>query len=159
VYLAEDDYEWAGHKLSQEAAHLLELVPGKVGATEQIVPGVTAIKTGGHFPGSFVLHWKKCLFIADTIVTVPSGHTPHPRPSGQTTYAFLWSIPNMIPMTPDDILGIWKAIEPFEFEATYGAFQGMDVEDKDLKKRMLESMKIVVRTGGWPDHRLLSESV
>lgn len=39
-----------------------------------ILPGITAIKCGGHFPGSLVLHWTEyqgILFIADTIVTVP----------------------------------------------------------------------------------------
>ena len=44
--------------------------------TEEVLPGVTAIKTGGHFSGSLVLHWERKLFIADTIVTVPVG-PPH----------------------------------------------------------------------------------
>jgi len=35
------------------------------------VPGVTAIKVGGHFEGSMVLHWDGHLFIADTFVNVP----------------------------------------------------------------------------------------
>lgn len=39
--------------------------------TEVVLPEVTAIKTGGHFPGSLVLHWDKHLLIADTFVTVP----------------------------------------------------------------------------------------
>ena len=41
------------------------------GSSETILPGVTAVKTGGHFDGSLVLHWEKKLFIADSIVTVP----------------------------------------------------------------------------------------
>ena len=51
-----------------QALHLIE---GSAGTTEEVLPGITAIKTGGHFPGSLVLHWEKKLFIADTIVTVP----------------------------------------------------------------------------------------
>jgi glyoxylase-like metal-dependent hydrolase (beta-lactamase superfamily II) len=35
------------------------------------VEGVTAVKAGGHFDGSLVLHWEDKLFIADTLVTVP----------------------------------------------------------------------------------------
>jgi len=35
------------------------------------VPGVTAIKVGGHFEGSMVLHWDGHLFVADTFVNVP----------------------------------------------------------------------------------------
>jgi glyoxylase-like metal-dependent hydrolase (beta-lactamase superfamily II) len=38
---------------------------------EEVVPGVTAIKVGGHFEGSMVLHWDGHLFIADTFVNVP----------------------------------------------------------------------------------------
>jgi len=41
------------------------------GPTETILPGVTAVKTGGHFDGSLVLHWENKLFIADTFVIVP----------------------------------------------------------------------------------------
>ena len=41
------------------------------GATETILEGVTAVKTGGHFDGSLVLHWEDKLFIADSLVTVP----------------------------------------------------------------------------------------
>ena len=62
----------------------------------------------------------------------------------------------MIPMSPDDILGIWKAVAPFEFDTTHGAFKGMDVKDETLKMRMLESMKIQVSTGGWKDHELFN---
>lgn len=51
--------------------HLLRLIRGPAGVSEDVLDGVTAIKTGGHFPGSLVLHWEKKLFIADTIVTVP----------------------------------------------------------------------------------------
>ena len=51
----------------------LRLIDGPSGMTEEVLPGVTAIKTGGHFPGSLVLHWERKLFIADTIVTVPVG--------------------------------------------------------------------------------------
>lgn len=50
---------------------LLRLIRGPAGVAENVLPGVTAVKTGGHFPGSLVLHWEKKLFIADTIVTVP----------------------------------------------------------------------------------------
>lgn len=40
--------------------------------SQEIVPGVTAVKVGGHFPGSMVLHWENMLFIADSLVTVPA---------------------------------------------------------------------------------------
>ena len=50
---------------------ILRLVTGDIGASTEVVKGLTAVKLGGHFPGSLVLHWEKKLFIADTFVTVP----------------------------------------------------------------------------------------
>ena len=49
----------------------LRFLEGEVGSGGRVVEGVTAIKMGGHFRGSLVLHWEGRLFIADTIVTVP----------------------------------------------------------------------------------------
>lgn len=61
----------------------------------------------------------------------------------------------MIPLPPDEILKIWKAIEPFHFDTTHGAFVGMDVRDQDVKKRVLESMQIQTRGEGWKVHEIL----
>ena len=43
------------------------------GDIQDIVPGVKAIKTGGHFDGSLVLLWEreKELFTADSLMTIP----------------------------------------------------------------------------------------
>jgi len=181
IYLGSDDQEWLCQK--PPSSETLRFIEGPAGAAQSIVPGVTAIKTGGHFPGSLVLHWEKKLFIADTIVTVPvcgiylfimprefvmsrpadrdlqSAYTPHRRPPGLTSYVFEWSIPNMIPLPPDEINNIWQAIKPFNFDTTHGAFVGMDVRDEKLKRRMLDSMKIQVKAEGWEEHPLLSEKV
>ena len=178
LFISADDQGWLCQK--QPSLQTMELVPGPAGTVQQILPGVTAIKAGGHFPGSLVLHWEKKLFIADTLVTVPvsadppaaffvqcesggislftvqkSAYSPHPRPPGQTSYSFQWSIPNMIPLPPSDILQIWRAIEPFDFDTTLGAFEGMDVRDTDLKMRVLESMQIQTRGMGWVEHEIL----
>ena len=52
----------------------VELIKGEAGTVagrKEVLPGVTAVKAGGHFPGSLLLHWERKLWIADTIVTVP----------------------------------------------------------------------------------------
>lgn len=69
IYIGADDCEWLCRKPRNDGA--LRLIEGPAGTTHSIVPGMTAIKTGGHFPGSLVLHWENNLFIADSIVTVP----------------------------------------------------------------------------------------
>ena len=65
----------------------------------------------------------------------------------------------MIPLSPSVIHEMWKTIKPYEFDTTHGAFSGMDLRDKDLKGRVLESMKIQVRAEGWNDHPLLDEKL
>lgn len=88
---------------------------------------------------------------------VQAGFTPpKPRP-GMNSYAFMWSIPNMVPLAPHVILRIWKAIRPFEFTATHGLFVDWDVEGDDVKGRVLDSMKIQVRSQGFEDALILRE--
>ncbi|KAF2146811.1 uncharacterized protein K452DRAFT_218692 [Aplosporella prunicola CBS 121167] len=153
VYISAEDEEWVNRAASATAPRRLITEP-----TLDVVPGVTAIKTGGHFPGSLVLLWKKELFIADSIVTVPSGLYFKDRPPGTTSYTFMWSIPNMIPLPPSEVMKMWKAIAPYEFEATHGAFLGMDVRRPDAKKAVLESMKIQVKFEGHENHAILNET-
>ena len=69
----------------------------------------------------------------------------------------MWSIPNFIPLPPNEIYKIWKALKPFDFSSTHGAFVGTDVVDKNVKKRVLESAKIQVRAEGYTNHALLDE--
>ncbi|KAL9032287.1 MAG: hypothetical protein Q9180_006593, partial [Flavoplaca navasiana] len=185
VYISSDDQQWLCRR-DPSNTEIIKFIEPQAPAEQTILPGVTAIETGGHFPGSLVLHWDHQLFIADTIMTVPvrrllwlgpyllvlgwktgrvliqsdqSAYTPHPRPPAQTSFAFQWSIPNMIPLTPDDIMTIWRAVKTFDFDTTYGAFNGMTVSDANMKVRILMSMKIQVRSMGWKDHELLKETV
>ena len=65
----------------------------------------------------------------------------------------------MIPLPPWVIHVMWKALKPYDFDTTHGAFVGMDVRDNDLKGRVLESMKIQLRGEGWTDHPLLNEEL
>jgi len=63
----------------------------------------------------------------------------------------------MIPLPPSKIHHIWKAVKPFKFDATHGGFTGSDIRGPDLKQRILESMKIQVRSMGHDMHSLLEE--
>jgi hypothetical protein len=135
--------------------------------------GVIALKLGGHFPGSLVCLAFGRLLIADTLVTTPSGlgdWSKGPdageggRPGGLNSFAFMWSIPNMIPLSPDEIVGMWDVLKKHEFSSTHGAFLGMEVHDghggsdSGVKKRVLESMQIQVKRMGWGEHAFLKES-
>ena len=54
----------------------------------------------------------------------------------------------MIPLPPDKIRDIWKALEPFDFSSTHGAFLGQDVRDVEVKRRVWESVRIQIRAEG-----------
>ena len=56
-------------------------------------------------------------------------------------------------------MDMWNAIKPFDFDTTHGAFLGVDIRDKDIKSRLLESMKIQVRNEGYEEHDILVEEV
>lgn len=153
IYTHAADAEWlsrpdpSGHR---------RLITSK---TQEILPGVTAIQTGGHFPGSMVLHYDKHLFIADSIMTVPSAYTPHPRTPGLNSFCFQWSILNNIPLDPETIQQIWDAIKDYEFEATHGLMMGMDIYGKDCKQRILESAQIQIRHMGHTTHAMLQKKL
>ena len=82
----------------------------------------------------------------------------HPRP-GTTSYAFMWSIPNFIPLPPSEMHKMWQVLKGLEFESTHGPFPGTDVRDKNLKATVLESMKIQTRSEGYSQHEILSEEL
>jgi hypothetical protein len=65
----------------------------------------------------------------------------------------------VIPLPPPKIHGIWKAIQPFDFDTTYGAFPGQNVTRPDLKAQVLESMKIFCKVGGHENALIYEESV
>lgn len=56
-----------------------------------------------------------------------------------------------IPLPPEKVIGIWKAVKNYDFTTTHGAFNGMDVRDEKLKGRVLESAKIFVKAMGYHD--------
>lgn len=151
VYFSKEDKEWVSRPDNEGRRRLIE------GAKEEIVPGVTAVKLGGHFPGSLVLLWDKKLFIADTLVTTPSALYHIDRPPGTTSYAFMWSIPNMIPLPPDVLYHMWQGLKDLDFESTHGAFVGTEVRDPKVKGRVLESMKIQTRNEGWESRAILDQ--
>ncbi|KAG9784890.1 hypothetical protein KCU88_g2669, partial [Aureobasidium melanogenum] len=121
--MTEVDSVWANRKDGTNTSTLKLLTQ----PTTELLPGLTAVICGGHFPGSMVLHSAPpntslpTLFVADTIFAVASAKNPNPGKRRDTiSYQFLWSIPNMIPLPPDTVLQIWKALKPFDFKATYG---------------------------------------
>lgn len=98
VYLSAEDEEWVMRRGPQHVmweGQQLELLGGQF----------LAVKVGGHFPGSSVLLWKseRKLFVADSIMIVPSGVYHTDRPADTASFAFMWSYPNMVSTSPREL--------------------------------------------------------
>lgn len=84
----------------------------------ELVPGVTVIRCGGHFPGASVLHWaggtggRGLLFSGDTLQVV----------ADRRHVSFMYSYPNLIPLDPETVRAVVASLEPYAFERVYGAF-------------------------------------
>jgi glyoxylase-like metal-dependent hydrolase (beta-lactamase superfamily II) len=88
------------------------------GDTKEVLPGLTILRCGGHFPGSSVLHWaegasgKGALFTGDTIQVV----------SDRRYVSFMYSYPNLIPLSARAVQQIVATVEPYPFDRIYGGW-------------------------------------
>jgi len=95
------------------------------GDAQDLLPGLTALRCGGHFPGSSVLHWadgvggKGALFTADTIMVV----------ADRRYVTFMYSYPNYIPLNTRAVQGVVAAVEPYAFDRIYGSWPGSIVAE------------------------------
>jgi hypothetical protein len=62
-----------------------------------------------------------------------------------------------IPLHPDAVHNIWKAIKDVDFEDVHGAFVGQETKGNS-KKRVLDSAKIYVKAVGYLDHAIHQEA-
>lgn len=150
LYLASDEASWLCREDKEKRIRWIEDI------TQEIVPGVTAVKLGGHFPGSMILHWEGQIFTADTIAVTLSGLYRPTRPEGSNTFSFMWAYPNFIPLAPSILQTMWERPEPFEFHAVHSLFVGRDVRGKEIKGEVLEDMKFQARSQGWEEHPILA---
>ena len=84
----------------------------------QVLPGVTLIQCGGHFPGSAVLHWADG---ADGAGVLLSGDTIFVTP-GEDRVTFVWSAPNRLPLSQVAVRAVWEAVRPYQFDRIYGGW-------------------------------------
>ncbi len=88
-----------------------------------LLPGVTLLRTGGHFEGSAVLHFsagaggKGALFPGDSIRVAMD----------RRWVCFMRSYVNFVPLGAKAINGILAAIEGFPFDRLYGYWPGFNV--------------------------------
>jgi hypothetical protein len=88
------------------------------GATKPIADGFTLIHTPGHFDGFQVLHWRDG---AEGRGVLLSGDQPQVCADPRWV-SFMWSYPNLIPLSAAEVQAIVTTLEPWPFERLYGAF-------------------------------------
>jgi hypothetical protein len=89
------------------------------GDTHTPLPDRTLVNCGVHFAGGTVLHWpgpagSGALASGDIFMVV----------SDRRWVSFMYSYPNLIPEHPDTIARALALVEPYEFDAIYGAWWG-----------------------------------
>lgn len=130
IYLHADDSEWI--QRSHPNITLWE------GDNFKINEKTTIVRCGGHFNGSSVLHWTNnnsegVLFTADTINVV----------SDRNFVTFMYSYPNLIPLSVKRVNNILKAVEPFEFDKIYGGWTGSKVVGNAKEKVKISAERYV----------------
>jgi hypothetical protein len=122
--------EWAHrfdcpiHLHAADAAHVMRPDPAIEpwdGETLELGDGLTLIRGGGHFAGGTILHRADgagALLTGDIIQVVPD----------RSHVAFMWSYPNLVPLPEAEVQRIAAAVEPFAYEAIYGAWWGTVIE-------------------------------
>ena len=110
------------------------------GETHTLLPDVTLIRCGGHFPGSTVLHWadgtdgKGALLTGDTIMVV----------ADTRWVTFMYSYPNEIPLNKTAVEGIAAAVEPYDFDRLHGGWWERVVQT-DAKNAVRRSAERYIR--------------
>lgn len=111
VLVAEPNLEWVSRP-----APAIRSWNGKV----EVLPGVTLVQLGGHFPGSAVIYWragageKGVLLGSDTIQTNRD----------RASVTFMRSYPNRIPLSAGVVQRLAEAVEVFSFDRLYDNFGG-----------------------------------
>ena len=109
VYVSEADREWVARQ---------DPVMRTWSGTLDLLPGITLIQPGGHFPGSAVVHWadgaegKGVILAGDTIFANPD----------RTSVSFMRSYPNRIPLSGNVVQRIAGQLEGLHFDRLYNNF-------------------------------------
>lgn len=127
IHLHADDRQWVMHPHPAIAFWS--------GETRQIGPGLTLIRSGGHFEGSTLLHdasganGKGDLYVGDNLQVCQD----------RRYVSFMRSYPNYMPLNATAVERIAAAVGPCRFERVYGAFAHRNVR-RDGKEAVARSV-------------------
>ncbi len=104
-----------------DQAHIMRPDPAIqlwTGETHRLLGDLTLIRCGGHFAGGTVLHWPggadgQGVLLSGDILTVVSD---------RRYVSFMYSYPNLIPLSAATVRRIATALAPYPFAQIYGAW-------------------------------------
>jgi glyoxylase-like metal-dependent hydrolase (beta-lactamase superfamily II) len=115
IYLHADDRQWVtrphpaivfwqgeGHRLSDDIA---------------------LVRTGGHFAGATILHWRAGAEGRGALLTGDVAMVAMDRRS----LSFMYSYPNLIPLNAKSVEGIAAAVAPLAFDRIHGGWWGRNI--------------------------------
>jgi glyoxylase-like metal-dependent hydrolase (beta-lactamase superfamily II) len=88
------------------------------GETLKLSDDIMLVRTGGHFAGATVLHWRKAAQGRGALFTGDIAMVAMDRRS----VSFMYSYPNNIPLNAAAIRRIASAVAPLAFDTIYGAW-------------------------------------
>ena len=135
IYLHEDNRDWV---MRPDPA-----IQFWSGESQVIADGISLIRTGGHFPGSTVLHWaqgaggKGVLMTGDSIMVVPDTRW----------VSFMYSFPNLIPLNARSVEAIVKSVRAYQFDRIYAGWwdRVLDGDAKAAVQRSAERYIAAIR--------------
>lgn len=106
------------------------------GETKPLIGGTTLIRTGGHFDGFQVLHWRSA---GDGKGVLLAGDQPEVC-MDRNWVTFMYSYPNYIPLDRRAVENIAAALAPFSFDRLHAAFPGrlLSKNAKEIVSRSAE---------------------
>jgi hypothetical protein len=116
IYLHGDDRQWLTRPHPA-------IVPWS-GDSHQLSDDIRLVRTGGHFAGATVMHWRAGAEGRGALLTGDVAMVAMDRRS----LSFMFSFPNYIPLNATSVQGIARALEPLAFDRIYGAWWGRNVE-------------------------------
>jgi hypothetical protein len=115
VYLHGDDRAWVTRPHRSIAPW--------TGDSCRLSEDILILRTGGHFAGGTVLHWRGAaegrgaLFTGDVAMVAMD----------RRSLSFMYSYPNYIPLNASAVRRIAEAVEPLAFDRIYGAWWGRNI--------------------------------
>ena len=116
VYLHGEDRQWVTRPHPA-------IVPW-TGDRRQISDDITLVRTGGHFAGGTILHWRAGADGRGALLTGDVAMVAMDRRS----LSFMYSFPNYIPLNAVAVRSIAHAVAPLAFDRIHGAWWGRNIE-------------------------------